>query len=127
MDIKQEIESWFPNIVGKSFKIKILDTSNAEKFNCVSFTLDIYDDWLWTNEKSWPIDIPRNLGIEGFKLLYEKYNYIECDSDIFEKGYNKVAFYGKNNESMHAAKQFGNVWKSKFSSVIVEHQLDWLC
>lgn len=60
MDIRSEIESWFPNIVGKQFKI----FKSSIKFNCVAYTLDFYDDWIWTNEKTWPYDkIPRNSGM----------------------------------------------------------------
>ena len=36
MDIRSEIESWFPNIVGKDFKIV---KTNGD-FNCVAFSLD---------------------------------------------------------------------------------------
>lgn len=43
MDIKGKIEYWFPNIVGKDFKI----FKAKGDYNCVSFTLDIYDYWMW--------------------------------------------------------------------------------
>lgn len=123
MDIRTDIEKWFPNIKGKRFKI----TKSDEKFNCVSFSLDIYDKWIWTNE-DWPYEnIPRNSGINGFIKLYNRYGYIECDSDSYENGYDKIAFYAKDNIPKHACKQFENVWKSKIDLYIVEHELDWLC
>jgi hypothetical protein len=88
MDIRSEIESWFPNIVGKKFKI----FKSNEKFNCVAYSLDFYDDWIWTNEKTWPYDkIPRNSGLNGFKQLYKLNGYEECDNDKFEKGYEKMS------------------------------------
>ena len=123
MDIRNDIENWFPNIKGKNFKI--IKSNNF--FNCVSFTLDIYDYWLWTNEKEWPSDIPRDLGIDSFVMLYNKYGYSECDSDLYEDGYDKISFYAKDSVPKHAAKQFGNIWKSKIGLFIVEHELDWLC
>jgi hypothetical protein len=39
MDIRSEIEFWFPNIKGKNFKIFKV----SGDFNCVSYSLDIYD------------------------------------------------------------------------------------
>jgi hypothetical protein len=68
MDIRSNIESWFPNIIGKDFKI--FETKGD--FNCVSYSLDIYDGWMWTSSELWPYDkIPRNSGLNGFKELYK--------------------------------------------------------
>ena len=110
MDIRSEIESWFPNIVGKDFKIF---KTNGD-FNCVAFSLDFYDKWIWTNTEFWPYDkIPRNSGLNGFKKLYEINGYEECDDDSLETGYEKIAFYSNGRYPMHACKQFGNMWRSK--------------
>lgn len=124
MSTKKDLEYWFPNIVGKSYNITF---SNFD-FNCVAFTLNIYDDYIWTNEKSWPYNlIPRVCNIESFKKLYELYNYQECFDELYEEGYEKIAFYAKNNTPIHAAKQFDKNWKSKISNLVVEHELNWLC
>ncbi len=125
MDIRSEIESQFPNITGKNFKIIKSNT----KFNCVAYSLDYYEDWIWTNEKTWPYDkIPRNSGIEGFKNLYKSYGHQECYNPNCEAEYDKIAFYSKQGEPSHACKQFGNMWRSKLGlSVIIEHELEWLC
>lgn len=40
MDIRNRIESWFPNIIDKDFKIF---KANGD-FNCVAYILDIYDN-----------------------------------------------------------------------------------
>ena len=123
---KSKIESWFSNIVGKDFKI--IDNPKGD-FNCVSFTLGIYDSWMWTNEKSWPYQkIPRDSGINGFRKLYELYGYVDCDTSDFEEGYDKIALYSKNGKATHACKQFSDMWRSKLGpSVIIEHKLEWLC
>jgi hypothetical protein len=124
MDIKSEIEFWFSNIRGKYFNI----IKVSGDFNCVSYSLDIYDGWMWTNTELWPQEIPRSLGIEGFKKLYNLYDYTECYNSQYEEGYDKIAFYSKNGIPKHACKQFGKVWRSKLGpSVIIEHQLDWIC
>jgi hypothetical protein len=127
MNIKQELEKLNTNLVGKPYIIIKVYELNENIFNCVSFTLNIFNYWIWTNEKRWPRDIPRNLGINSFKMLYSKIGYDECDSDLYEEGYDKIAFYAKNNIPKHAAKQFGNKWRSKVGPVILEHNLDWLC
>ena len=125
MVIRGDIEYWFPNIVGKNFKI----IKSEGDFNCVSYTLDIYDGWMWTNTEIWPYDkIPRDSGINGFKNLYNLYGYFECENANFEEGFEKVSFYSKNGYPTHASKQFGNIWRSKLGpSVIIEHELEWLC
>lgn len=125
MDIRIEIESWLPNIAGKPFSI----FKSSPKFNCVAFSLDIYDYWLWTNEIEWPYqEIPRNSGLDGFRKLYNMHGYSECVSDIFEEGFDKIAFYSKGNIPQHGCKQFGDMWRSKLgNNVIIEHKLEWLC
>lgn len=124
MATKKHIEDWFPNIVGKKFKII---NSNFD-FNCVAYSLDIFDDYMWTTEKNWPYQsVPRLLTIENFKKMYNFYGYEICDDDSYDSNYEKIAFYAKNNIPTHAAKQFNNIWKSKISNLIVEHELDWLC
>ena len=123
MDIKNKIELWFPKILGKSF---IIIESN-DSFNCVAYSLDILTDWVWSNEKKWPQEIPRSLGVDGFRKLYELYGYIETKNSSYEVGFDKIAFYTKNGIATHAAKQFTNIWRSKLGcSVIIEHQLEWL-
>ena len=52
MDSNKEIESWFPNIIGKPYKIINELNFEENEFNCVAFTLNIYDTYVWTNEKS---------------------------------------------------------------------------
>lgn len=39
MDIRNRIESWFPNIVDNDFKIFKVNGD----FNCVAYSLDIYE------------------------------------------------------------------------------------
>jgi len=121
------IEKWFPKIKGKDYKI--IEIKNLNDFNCVAYSLDIYNKWIWTNESDWPHnEIPRNLGINGFKKLYNLYGYEDCFSIMYEENYEKIAFYSLNGKPTHACKQYGNIWRSKLGpSILLEHQLDWLC
>ena len=70
MDIKKQIEDWFPNIIGKNFKY--YEPENSFDYNCLAFSLDM-NTWIWMNE-NWPKDIPSNLGILSLKLLFELYH-----------------------------------------------------
>ena len=124
MDIKEEIESWFPNIIGKSYKMPQVDERD---YNCIAFTLDIYK-WTWPSQKSWPKDIPRNPRLKSFELFYNKHGYVDYNMNhSYEKGFDKIAIYTKEGVVTHACKQFVNSWRSKCGRFIIEHQLDWLC
>jgi hypothetical protein len=123
MDIREEIEEWFPKIVGNPFKIFKTEEKN---YNCLAHTLG-FDYWIWTNER-WPTDVPRNLRVESFRLLYKKYGYSEISDDSYEEGYDKVAIYESHGYPLHVCKQSGNMWTSKLGGrfYILEHKLDWL-
>lgn len=125
MDINKEIENWFPKIIGKPYKIiSVFDTN--DDFNCVSYTLGIYDYWIWTNEDNWISSIPRNLKVESFKLLYEYFGFEECDDIYLESGFTKIVFYAKNGYPTHAALQNGDMWRSRCGYYIIEHDIDWI-
>ena len=125
MDIRSDIESWFPNIIGNNFKI----IKTTGDFNCVSYTLDIFDGWMWTNTEIWPYkEVPRNLGLNSFKMLYNIYGYVKNCISEKKKKKKKIAFYSKDKTPTHACKQYRNIWRSKLGpSVIIEHELDWIC
>jgi len=124
MDIKSQLESWHPKLKGKDYNFYKV----TGDFNCIAFTLDIFDGWMWTNTTLWPHEtIPRNSGVDGFKRLYEIYGYVPCIDGSYEPGFEKIAFFTKDGYPTHASKQFGKIWKSKLGpSVILEHQLDWI-
>lgn len=123
MDIREEIEEWFPNIISNPFRVfktELID------YNCLAHTLDL-NYWIWTNEK-WPTDIPKDLGVDSFRLLYRKYGYLEESDDSYEQGYNKVAIYTTHGYPSHVCKQSDDMWTSKLGNrfYILEHKLDWL-
>ena len=125
MDINNKLIEWIPNLIGKPYKIISTHVGEPE-FNCVSFSLDIFDDWTWTNEACWDTSIPRNLKVQSFRLLYNKHGYEECNNSDYEHGYDKIAFYAIGLTPTHAAKQFKNMWRSKINIAVVEHELDWI-
>jgi len=121
---KNTLESWFPNLIVKDYKI--ISFNDKRDYNCVSYSLDIFDHWTWINE-NWPSNIPQNLGLMSFKLLYLSNGYIDChENSSFEENYLKIAFYEKSGAPIHASKQFGNMWRSRINYGIIEHELEWL-
>lgn len=126
MDIK--IEEWHPKLIGKNYKI-IETTENILKFNCISYTLDIFDEWCGPSTPSWPYEtISRIPILENYIEYFNTFGYEVCDNDEYEKEFDKIAIYvNKRGRVYHAARQYGNKWRSKLGvSVIIEHELDWL-
>jgi len=124
MDILEEIELWFPNIVGHP--LKIYKTEELD-YNCLAHVLGL-KHWIWTNEK-WPKpNVPRDLGLESFRLLFKEYGYSIITENSYEIGYDKIAIYVKNGYPTHVCKQSQNMWQSKLGTrfYILEHKLEWL-
>lgn len=96
MDIKSELNRLFPNLPN-DYNYELVSKNNTLLFNCIAYTLDIYDEWVWTSE-SWPWKyVQRTPIIESYKLLYKYYKYEECNNDSYEVGYDKIVFYALNN------------------------------
>jgi hypothetical protein len=131
MDIK--IEKWHPKLLGKDYKI--IDTDKIlEKFNCVSFSIDLYDDWSGSSEPSWrtgydpPSEIDRSTKLENYIKYFKIFGYDICDNEEYEEGFEKIAIYvDEKNNFKHVARQFVNKWRSKLGGYkIIEHELEWL-
>ena len=95
MDIKSELNKLFPNLP-PNYNYELLSKNDGLQFNCVSYSLDIFDNWIWTNE-FWPYPtVQRNPNIESYIKLYEYYGFKLCYDQNIETNYNKVAFYALN-------------------------------
>lgn len=128
MDIKNELNILFPNLPS-DFNCEILSNNKGLLFNCVSYSLDIYDEWMWTNEICWSYSsVPRTPVVSSYIKLYEYYGYKECNNGLYEELYEKIAFYALNSIPKHGCKQRGNMWLSKIGElpVILEHKIEWL-
>lgn len=127
MDINK-VEIWHPKLTGKNYKI-IKSNYNSLDFNCIAYSLDIFDRWCGASEKSWPYDIlSRSSKLDNYIKYYNLSEYNVCDNDKYEFGYDKVALYVDNSNYVnHASKQNENMWRSKLGeSFIIEHELEWL-
>ena len=128
MDIKKELNKLFPNLPS-NYSFKSLTKEESLLFNCIAYTIDSYDKWIWVNEKDWTWqNVPRILSVNNFKTLYNFYGYEECHSFLYEANYDKIVVYSIQDIPRHACKQHGDIWKSKIGEmpIILIHELSWL-
>ena len=107
-------------------------------YNCIALTLGIYNFCVWptysgivTNPNNnqrvfWPKELPLDDSLENFIKMYNMFDYVECNNDLYyEDGYTKIAIYAINNVVTHAALQLTeNKWASKIGySFGITHQL----
>jgi hypothetical protein len=92
-----EIELWHPKLKGKNYKI-INTNKILNDFNCISYTLDIYNEWYGSNTSSWPDKtISRIPKLENYIKYYNSFGYEICDNDKYEDGFEKIAIYINKN------------------------------
>lgn len=127
MDINNLVEYWHPKLIGKNYKI--ITNINVLDYNCIAYSLDIFDMWCGASEKSWPYkSLSRSPKLNNYLKYYNMYNYSKCDNESYENEYEKVALYVDiNNCVLHAAKQYKHMWRSKLGeSCVIEHELEWI-
>ena len=107
----QEIFFIFPNLVPENYS---LNSEPLKKYNCVAWASGINYKRIdfYRNEKG-EIDEDQscNRYIEYFKTL----GYIECETPIFENGFQKIALYeDRRGDFTYVALQLdNNTWTSK--------------
>jgi hypothetical protein len=116
-----DITSIFPNLRSESYQ----ETSPPTiTYNCIAWAAGKKDRW-WEPVIGyyWPLPVPQlrtvQVAIRAFKVL----GYTECDNSEVEKGYEKIAIYGEQDDYTHAARQLGNgKWTSKLGQLEdIEH------
>ena len=106
----------YPNLGADSlFKI---NSPKDVRYNCIAYASNKTDAFWWPEKKDgvdWPFGLPYDNSVENFIRLFEKQQYTVCIDDTFEDGFQKIAIYGKDdNTGTHAAKQlFDGRWASK--------------
>jgi hypothetical protein len=126
--MSNDIESDFPNLIGKEFRV--LKKSESIKYNYHAYSLEIYDEWCGSSQKNWPHDkIDRSPSLENYIKYFNLHGYNMCEDDSLEERYDKIALYvNKNNNVTHSCRQFGELWRSKLGpGGILEHKLEWIC
>jgi hypothetical protein len=115
------IEQLFPNLARTGYT----PTSPASQvYNCLAWALGDDANW-WEPAGSyyWPPDLPREDTIQTVGRIFEQRGYVQCDTDAFEPGFEKVAIYGDDDGFLHAARQLGSGrWTSKLGRLVdIEH------
>jgi hypothetical protein len=96
----------------------------TDKYNCIAWAAGRNEAWWEPAEVAcgyyWPADIPQNYDAESTAILFEKLGFVRCGQDATpENGFEKVAIYADNGESMHAARQLES---GKWTSKLGKHQ-----
>jgi hypothetical protein len=105
-------------------------TSDADpQYNCVAFAAGVTNRKWWPlfqPDFYWPPGAPKINSIGSFVTAFSTLGYVECEDGSFEEGFEKVAFYVRNGQPTHAARQVGpGRWKSKLGDWYdIEHTND---
>ena len=82
-------------------------------YNCIAWAAGYNDDW-WSHDEDYRWIGERGPCIQNLVTLFNALGYAECDCDLLEAGYGKVALYAKEGNWTHAARQLENGrWTSK--------------
>ena len=111
------IDEEFPNI---DYRI----TSEQDNlYNCVAWAAGYNNDW-WSHEEDYRWIGERGPGIRNLVALFITLGYEECESDLPDTDYTKVALYVKDGNWTHAARQMPDgTWTGKLGVLEdIEHR-----
>ena len=116
-----QLISIFPNLANENFEIV---GPPSARYNCLAYAAgDTSQPWSDEPGDYWPPAVPRDPTIQGLAKLFRWLGFKKCGSPRLERGYQKVALYGKRGEWQHAALQMPNGrWRSKLGYLaLIEH------
>lgn len=77
-------------------------------YNCIAFAIGFQDIWISAGRDVpwfwWPNHIPLDTNPNSLVETFKYFGFIECDDDLPEAGYDKVALYQKDGSWTHAAR-----------------------
>lgn len=125
------IKEAFPGLQNDSdFKI----TSPIDpNYNCIAWAYQKKDKYMWPHPLSsaaldgicyWPDEVIKSPDVEAFIEAFRLKGYEICNSELYEKGFQKIALYVKpgTTECTHAARQLlSGKWTSKLGP---NHDID---
>jgi hypothetical protein len=86
-------------------------------YNCVAFAAGVTNRKWWPvfhPDFYWPPSAPKINSIMSFVTAFSTLGYAECDDGAVEAGFEKIAFYVRDGQPTHAARQLETgKWKSK--------------
>ena len=101
----------FPRLTNQNHRVTSPATPN---YNCIAWSADDTQRW-WQPGIHWPIEAqPDDYGLGLLVETFRSLGYEECEDEVPEPGYEKVALYGGMLIYTHAARQLANgKWTSK--------------
>lgn len=117
---------WFPKLKKTGYSVT---SERTARYNCFSWVLGITDRKMSPEASPhyfWPEGVPRGYSLEDFIAAYAVFGFSVCGlDDTFEKGFEKIALYGFENQPKHAAHQKeADTWTSKIGDFEdIEHTL----
>ncbi len=102
----------FPNLDNRHLRITSPPTP---KYNCIAFAAGDTNRWWWpAGSGYWPKEAKRIVKLPAFQMAFETLGFVNCQNPSLEDGIEKIAFFHKNAQPTHAARQLkAGVWTSK--------------
>lgn len=121
-----ENRSYYKKLFPLLIDYELLDNSESNIYNCISFTIGKKDIISWPiNELGyWPTK--KELSKDSFDVFYDFHGFIKCSLDFsYDPDFIKVALFMSNGVPTHASLQVDNDWwESKIGSLgIIRHDL----
>ena len=121
------LEDLFPKLRGARYRIS---APPDPTYNCLAWAAGVSDAWWWPagdpGQVYWPINAANKETLEALKAAFVTLGYAECDHELVEPGYEKVAFFAnKAGVPTHAARQLlTGDWTSKIGQLeCIDHAL----
>jgi hypothetical protein len=112
-DRRSDLYAQFPSLQSSEHRIT---SQPVDDYNCVAWVNRITDRWLEPG-LFWPLGVPEPEGdddVECYVALFERWQFIRCDTSDYEPGFLKIALYTVGKSFQHVAKQLRNGhWSSK--------------
>jgi len=92
-----------------------------DTYNCIAWALNDNSTW-WDpapgDTYAWPDGLPRELTLEVYVSLFQRFGFARCDNVDLETGFQKVALYAYDDgDFAHVARQLNTGrWTSKLGT-----------
>ena len=124
-NVNVQLESFFPGLASSPYKV----TSPSDPtYNCIAWAAGDSKRWWWPDPMGayhWPPSVPREESLSAYQRAFESLGYAECNTEVYEEGFIKVALFAKTNVPKHASRQLSySLWTSKLGqNVDISHEL----
>ena len=118
---KEILEELFPNLKNTPYDIT---SDEATNYNCIAWAL-YHTTQYWDPQMVgvrgyyWPPQVKKDDSIRSWMHVFRLHGFEPCDDGTLEKGFGKIALYGKSNDdATHVARQLSSgIWTSKLGKL----------